>query len=370
MKKLLIALITLFTLSIKAQNITGTWLCEGAYRAEFFQEGQSVYGIYNVGNFKHFLSGTISGNQIVAQVVRIDINNNNCRVILNFTYTLNGNTLTGGWTTPGGCDLDRTRGGNEELTRTTAPPRPMNTFGGGGFNPSNDVTGCWSWEDDWFQDNRTQRVYYMANGNGYRQFFSGTRSGNRIQGQLIRYSPNGCRMILDQTFDQTNANTMQYNWVARGSCDNIPNGGRGNGTITRSAPTPTPVTSDMRVYLTTGTGELRGGNNAYMKINYSDGVSSSPEYNLEGGFVQNSMNTVFIRTHRAVASVSEISSIVIRHDGSPRQGHPFDTYGNWTLQAIRVVLVMPDGTEQDIINLTGNPLVQYSGQTRVRTFNR
>ena len=37
-----------------AQNVTGTWLCEGAYKAEWFQEGQNVYSIYNVGNFKHF----------------------------------------------------------------------------------------------------------------------------------------------------------------------------------------------------------------------------------------------------------------------------------------------------------------------------
>jgi hypothetical protein len=117
----------------------------------------------------------------------------------------------------------------------------MNPFGGTAFNPANDVTGSWSWEDDWFQDTNGN-VYYIANGNGYKQFFRGTRSGNRITGELIRYNPSGCRMILNQTFTQTDANTMQYSWIGVGNCDVI-NGQRGEGTITRSGQTSSSGTT-------------------------------------------------------------------------------------------------------------------------------
>jgi hypothetical protein len=215
------------------QDLTGTWERPGVYKAEWFQDGQNVYSIYNIGNFKHYLSGRfVSANQINAQVVRIDVNSN-CRTTLTFQYTLNGNRLTGSWTAnDSNCDLQRGQTDSEEITRTTATARPMNPFGGTLFNPNNDVTGSWSWEDDWLQDN--QNVYYIANGNGFKQFFKGIRNGTQITGQLIRYNPSGCRMILDQTFIQTNANTMQYSWVAQGNCD-VTNGQRGEGTITRSA---------------------------------------------------------------------------------------------------------------------------------------
>ena len=217
-----------------AQDVTGTWHNPGIYKAEWFQDGQNVYSIYNVGNFKHYLAGRfISTNQIEAQVVRIDVNTN-CRTVLTFRYTLNGNTLTGLWTAnDSNCDLQPGPTSSEVITRTTASPRPMNPFGGTAFNPATDVTGSWSWEDDWLQDNRN--VYYIANGNGFKQFFKGIRRGNQITGQLIRYNPSGCRMILNQTFTQTNANTMQYTWVAVGNCD-VTNGQRGEGTITRKAP--------------------------------------------------------------------------------------------------------------------------------------
>ena len=70
MKKLLIILITFISLSIQAQDVTGTWRCACGYTAEWFQEGQNVYSIYNVGNYKHYLSGRfISANQIEARTV-------------------------------------------------------------------------------------------------------------------------------------------------------------------------------------------------------------------------------------------------------------------------------------------------------------
>lgn len=132
---------------------------------------------------------------------------------------------------------------------------------------------------------------------------------------------------------------------------------------------PPPTTSSVKVYLTTGSDDLRGGgNNAYMTVNYADGTSS-PEYNLGGGFGQNSMITKSITINKTVASVSEIKSITIRHNGSPRAGNPFDMYDNWDLQVLRVALVMPTA-EQNIVNERGNPLIRFTGALRTRTWNR
>lgn len=131
---------------------------------------------------------------------------------------------------------------------------------------------------------------------------------------------------------------------------------------------PPPTTSSVKVYLTTGSDDLRGGNNAFMTVNYTDG-SSSPEYRLNGGFGQNSMITKAVTINKTVASVSEIKSITIRHDGSPRAGNPFDMYDNWDLQVLRVTLVMPTA-EQNIVNERGNPLIRFTGALRSRTWNR
>ena len=135
-----------------------------------------------------------------------------------------------------------------------------------------------------------------------------------------------------------------------------------------SGSTPPPTTSSVKVYLTTGSDDLRGGNNAFMTVNYTDG-SSSPEYRLSGGFGQNSMITKAVTINKTVASVSEIKSITIRHDGSPRAGNPFDFYDNWDLQVLRVALVMPTA-EQNIVNERGNPLIRFTGALRTRTWNR
>lgn len=237
MKKLLIVLITFFSLGLQAQDVTGTWVCAGAYKAEWFQDGQNVYSIYNVSNYKHYLSGRfISANQIEAEVVRINLDNN-CRTTLTFRYTLNGNTLTGSWAAnDSNCDLQWGQTSSEVLTRTTPSARPMNTFGGRAFSPINDVTGSWTddsnLEGDWMQDNN-QAVHLILNGSGYKQYFRGTRSGNQIRGTMIRYNPSGCRTTLTTTYTQTNANTMQYTWRANdGNCD-LANGQTGNVTITR-----------------------------------------------------------------------------------------------------------------------------------------
>jgi hypothetical protein len=137
-------------------------------------------------------------------------------------------------------------------------------------------------------------------------------------------------------------------------------------------PTPViipPTTSSVKVYLTTGSDDLRGGGNyAYLTVHYTDGTSS-PEYNLGGGFGQNSAITKSVTISKVVESVADIKSITIRHDGAPRAGNPFDTYDNWDLQVLRVALVMPT-SEQNIVNVRGNPLIRFTGALRAQTWNR
>jgi hypothetical protein len=127
--------------------------------------------------------------------------------------------------------------------------------------------------------------------------------------------------------------------------------------------------SKVKAYITTGSDDLRTGNNAYMTIVYTDGTTSA-EFNLGGGFTQNSLNTKPFDIGKVVTDLSTIKSITIRHNGSPRAGQPFDTYDNWDLQSLRVVLVMPDGVEKNIINTNGNPLARFTGQLRTKTWNR
>ncbi len=130
-----------------------------------------------------------------------------------------------------------------------------------------------------------------------------------------------------------------------------------------------PKTSTLKVFLTTGSDDLRGGNSAYLTVNYTNGTSS-PEFNLGGGFGQNSLKTVPINLGNALADVSEIKSITVRHDGSPRAGQPFDTYDNWDMQSIRIALVFTTGVERNVINKNGNPLVRYTGQLRTSNWLR
>ncbi len=127
--------------------------------------------------------------------------------------------------------------------------------------------------------------------------------------------------------------------------------------------------STLKVYLATGSDDLRGGNAAFLTVHYKDG-SSSFEFALGGGYKQNSTKTIPINLRRSVANVSAIKSITVRHDGSPRAGQPFDSYDNWDLQSIRVALVLPNGEERNVINLASNPVVRFTGELRTQTWLR
>jgi hypothetical protein len=134
-------------------------------------------------------------------------------------------------------------------------------------------------------------------------------------------------------------------------------------------PPPPPTTYKVKVYLTTGSDDLRGGNSAFVTLTYADGTTSS-EYYLGGGFGQNSAVNKTVTTTKVLTAIEDIQSVTLRHDGAPRAGQPFDTYENWDLQMLRVVLVMPDGTEKNVVNQRGNPLIRFTGALRTKNFPR
>jgi hypothetical protein len=140
-----------------------------------------------------------------------------------------------------------------------------------------------------------------------------------------------------------------------------------NFTFRPLATPPSTTTRSIKVFLTTGADDLRGGNNAFIRVTYSSGATST-QYGLGGGFASNSNKTITVTLDRDLRSVGDISSVTITHDGTPR--NPFDTYDNWNLQSLRVVLVMPNGTEPNIVNLNGNPLTRFTGDLRSRTWTR
>ena len=221
MKKLLVALMILFSMGLQAQDVTGTWQSADGWKAEWFQVGNRVYAILNVYNFKQFISGTITGNQITGQVIRVDVQNNNCRTILNGTWVVNGNSMQCSWVAAdGNCDLTlNQRGSDAPLTRVARPSElPMNTLNGDSFCTHNDVTGSWG-DADWFQDGNN--VYYISNNAGFKHFFSGYRANQQITGTQIRINrANNCRTEMGLTFTVTGSNSMHYRAVANdGNCD-------------------------------------------------------------------------------------------------------------------------------------------------------
>lgn len=101
---------------------------------------------------------------------------------------------------------------------------------------------------------------------------------------------------------------------------------------------------DMEVNLYTGSDDLRSSNNALLKINFRDNTSSR-EYNLGGGFGQNT-NVLKKLTLDFLIDITQVRSVTIRHDGSPK--NVFDTYDNWDLQAVEISLRDEDNGGQPV----------------------
>ncbi len=99
---------------------------------------------------------------------------------------------------------------------------------------------------------------------------------------------------------------------------------------------------EINVRMVTGSDDLRGGNNVYLILNFNEGAPSN-EVCLGGGFGQNSEVTKIVKVSGS-GNVNDIKSFTLRHDGSPRPDHPFDTYDNWDLQAIILTMEVEDKT--------------------------
>lgn len=229
MKTILLTLFAISYLAAFGQDITGTWLLSNAHghKASWFQDGQSVYAIYNGYNFKHFVSGRfVATNQIQGIATRINLDND-CRTVMSVRYTLSndGNTLTESWTaSDNNCDLRQGQTGSSTMTRSTPTTvTALNGFSGAAFNPSTDLTGAWAVNgemSDWMQD-KSGGVYSIYNNQGFKHFFLGVRSGNTITGAVTRVNrSNGCRTIINQTLTVVNGYTLNVSSrFGSGNCD-------------------------------------------------------------------------------------------------------------------------------------------------------
>ena len=100
--------------------------------------------------------------------------------------------------------------------------------------------------------------------------------------------------------------------------------------FTAAASAQTPVTTPLN----TGTDDLRGGNRAFLQFIFVDGTFTSEQL-LSSGLPSRSevSDTIwFPETFR----LEEVGTIRIRHDGNPRDGHPFDTPDHWDLARLRI----------------------------------
>lgn len=132
-----------------------------------------------------------------------------------------------------------------------------------------------------------------------------------------------------------------------------------------------------RVYivLTTGSDDLRGGNHAFISINFADGTSSdevalTTNSGASGSFGQNGVVSGYWQ-FQDQEDFNTITGITIRHDGSPRAGQPFDTYDNWDLKAIRVSAMTDSGGPRgvNIYNSRNDPnrrtnVIRFTGDRR------
>ncbi len=125
--------------------------------------------------------------------------------------------------------------------------------------------------------------------------------------------------------------------------------------------------TSLVISIATGSDDLRGGNTAFISFVRTDGreVREQILSSGEGGGAISTRRVTFPET----LNPSDLRSIRIRHDGNPRSGHPFDTYDNWNLSALRVQLVDATcrATWHVLYNSSRDPLfraVRFTGALR------
>ena len=278
-------------------------------------------------------------------------------IVLGFATTLNAGTIMKVTLKTGGDDL-RGNGNAAYITvnftdGTTSPEYPL----GGGFANNSVVNKNITLAVNISNLSEIKNVVLRHNGSPRAGFPVDTYDNWDLNGIKVALAMYGG----DQTFvNQSDNPLVRFTGQLRVKTFlPTPNGGGGGGY----------TTSKMKVFLTTGSDDLRGGNHAYMVVTYTNGTTSR-EFDLGGGFGQNSLNTIPIDLGTTVSDVAEIKSITIRHNGSPRAGNPFDTYDNWDMQSIRAALIYSSGTERNVVNLNGNPLERFTGAMRTKTYLR
>jgi hypothetical protein len=95
-----------------------------------------------------------------------------------------------------------------------------------------------------------------------------------------------------------------------------------------------PASADVDVRMNSGKDDLRGGNSAFIHFILADG-SSTPEQRISGGLNSFQRQDVRLPLPESVRA-GNVRGFVIRHDGNPRNGQPFDTYDNWDLRFLTI----------------------------------
>jgi hypothetical protein len=135
--------------------------------------------------------------------------------------------------------------------------------------------------------------------------------------------------------------------------------------------------TQINLKITTGSDDLRRNANVFFQLNFTDGTSSGEFVvhrdggTLGTGFPHDSRKEINIALPSAV-NLSNIRSITIRHDGSPRD--MFDSYDNWDLQGLQVSLLSRSGisvTSFNIFNSTDRRFVtRFTGDNRLLHLDR
>ncbi len=94
-------------------DLTGAW----NDAADYIQDGNNVYYIYNNPNFKHFFKGTRNGNQITGIQTRVN-RSNNCRTDMGMTFTISSTHTMQGKQVANDSRCDLKKGWSENFTLT------------------------------------------------------------------------------------------------------------------------------------------------------------------------------------------------------------------------------------------------------------
>lgn len=108
----------------------------------------------------------------------------------------------------------------------------------------------------------------------------------------------------------------------------------GAGAIALAAATQAGAATTLNLRVHTGGDDLRGGNNAFISFVLTSGRVTSEQW-IGSGFGNWSQVDSMV-TFPENLTLANVRAVRIRHDGSPRPGHPFDSYDNWNLRGLTV----------------------------------